>query len=244
MNAHTRRNLIVPVCLALSCMLVSAGRSAASVLIFETEGGGTLASTALDGSGVNYGNRVTNAVQDGYRYGLSGGETPNVIVNYGTNPTGSSFYGFHEGFGDLEYVVYGKDDVGITDSISELSLIADPGYKVLLFSFDMAGFPFTERTLSSITILDGFDNVLYFDTDVLIQGNLDGTAHTSFTFADPLEANVLKIRINTTITPDTYVAFDNIAFGQVIVPESSSLALSLLGVAILGYLRRRTSVAR
>jgi hypothetical protein len=90
-----------------------------------------------------YGNRVTATSQDGFSYGLGGGPTPNVVVNYG--PEIATWSG---GFGDLPTVVYAEGDT--TSSVFRMNLVADPGYLVRLNSFDMAGWPNRDETINSV----------------------------------------------------------------------------------------------
>jgi hypothetical protein len=103
----------------------------------------------------------------------------------------------------------------------------------------MGGYFFADRSISSLTILDGSDNVLYSVGNTLIQGVNDGTAHTSFSFPSPLEASVIKIRLDATITPDTYVGFDNVVFSQY-VPEPTSVVLAVAAALTLPFARRRS----
>jgi hypothetical protein len=220
---------------ALITAITIAQIASATELIFEGDPG--LPIQALDGTNAaQYGDRVTSTAQDGYFYGLAEGPTPNIIVRYGTNPDASTFHPWNTtGYGDLVNTVYGYG--GPDNAVSEFSLIADPGYVVRLHSFDMGGYFFADRSISSLTILDGADNPLYSIGQTVIQGVHDGTAHTTFSFPTPLEASTIKIRVDQQVTPDTYVGFDNVVFSQA-VPEPATVALAIASALALLFARR------
>jgi len=108
---------------------------------------------------------------------------------------------------------------------------ADSQYYVRLHSFQMGGWPNTNRTLPFLQVLlDG--NPVFTQTNVAISGT---TANT-FSF-DPnvVKGGVIEIRFGN----DWNVAIDNIGFSQELIPEPASL--TLLGAGLAGLaLRRRT----
>lgn len=108
---------------------------------------------------------------------------------------------------------------------------ADSQYYVRLHSFQMGGWPNTDRTLPFLQVLvDG--NAVFTQTNVAISGT---TANT-FSF-DPnvVKGSVIEIRFGSNFN----VGIDNIGFSQELIPEPASL--TLLGAGLAGLaLRRRT----
>jgi hypothetical protein len=216
--------------------IAAANPAAATVLVFMNDTGlDPIADSGLNNSGDNYGDRVASNSQNDYEYGPAGGFTPNVTITYGTNPTGSAFHGHTDNFADLTRIIAGNSTTA--DNISELTLTADPNFRVALMSFDAGAFGGQDRP-ANVTILNESNAVLFSELNANIKGD---TGHSSFVFNPALEASAIKIRIEALNVPaagDEIIGLDNITFGQIAVPEPSAAVLAL-GVATLVPWRRR-----
>ncbi|HEX4793940.1 MAG TPA: SdrD B-like domain-containing protein [Humisphaera sp.] len=156
-----------------------------------------------------YGDRVNAAVQNNFKYSITGGTTPNVVADYGTN--GKTVVARTTGFGDLSGVVSTNSHAPF-----EMILTADTGFKVSLSSFDLAGSPSHDWTIKSVQVVDGNNNPLYSKTNVVIQGDATGTRHTHIAFTTPFTASRIKIRFDASnLTGTAAVGLDNVQFSQV-----------------------------
>jgi hypothetical protein len=139
----------------------------ATVLTFDT--------ALPNGSAVppGYGQRVTATSQDGFFYGAAGGFTPNVTVSYG--PVASDVHLWNLDYGDLQQVIYRETEGA---GILEVTLAADPGYQVILQSFDLAGWPNADYIINSVQVIDAFEAVVFARSEVLIEGDFNGPRRT------------------------------------------------------------------
>ena len=164
--------------------------------------------------------------------------TPNIVVGYRTfdpddNSTVADFLDFwNDDYGDLSKVAY---PVG-NGLAGEISFTPDAGVGVTLSSFDMAGWPNTDRVEQFIRIVDAAGNLLLsLGSDVVIEGD---AGHTTFT---PNFSHEGAIRLQFGV--DWNVGIDNIRFSQFTpsaVPEPGTLATAALGgIALVGYQVRR-----
>ena len=188
-----------------------------------------------EGMSEDYGDRVTSLSQDGFVYGGSLGMTPNITVEYG--PPGRRIDLWLERFGDLEWAAINNND--IQDSLI-ITLSADPGFVVLLDSFDLARInilfgTFPPPPFIAVFVLDVNGTPVFSTFDLEI---LNETTHTDVDFATPLSSERLVIQLDMTslgIYADL-IAIDNVVFGQsaLAVPEPpASLALALSLVVLL-----------
>jgi hypothetical protein len=188
-----------------------------------------------------YGDHVTMNVQGGYKYDVTGGGTPNVTTGYsvGTMPT---IFTWAEDFGDLHHVIFAQEP-----RVFEFDLVADAGFQVTLNSFDMAAWPHLDYVINSVSVLDGNDNVLFNQNNVLIEGDAVGPQHTHFDFAG-VTAPTLKIEFDSRNVDSDDVGIDNINFSQsgaAAVPEidpgmmGSAFTVLTGGVLMLRGRRRR-----
>jgi hypothetical protein len=186
------------------------GPLSATVLIFEKTNGINLGAIFPQG----YGDRVASVSQEGFAYGLTGGATPNVVVDY------ARWAGWPSGYGDLRNVAYPT-----AFGTGEIRFVADPGFEVRLNGFDLGAWFNTNYVIRSLEILDVSGSPLYAQTNLLVIGT--GNTHSTITFLQPIQARVLSIRIDSTnlgILSDR-VCIDNIQFSQVAVPVYVDIAL-------------------
>jgi hypothetical protein len=207
--------------------LLVTGQAEATRLIFETEAGAGTSSP-------NYGDNVATSPQGGFSYGLEGGPTPNVAVDYIGNPLQWS-----TGYGDLTHIIYdGNDGTSI-----EVRLIAEPGYLVALHSFELAGYLGDFENVG-VTVTDGNGVPLMPPYLGHVEGDGsspdpqgDGNVHTDFDFGAPLVAPEIRISFDDSVQRE-YIGLDNVVFSQQLVPEPAAGLLVLAGSALV-MLRRR-----
>jgi hypothetical protein len=157
-------------------------------------------------------------------YGNSG----NITTTWTGTPTA-----WTTGYGDLSKAVYGPG-AGATMS---LTLSASSGYQVLLKSFDLADYN-QFNSLATITVsVDGGAASAVPGSGNAIVG---GSSHNSFTGLTYVGNSSITLSITETDgNPGQDLGLDNIVYGQqaVVVPEPA--ALSLMGLGVLGLIRRR-----
>jgi len=218
----------------------------ATLLLFDQCGGSPDA--AIQGTcdnGIvnqNYGDRAIAESMNGglFRYIDDGeGWTPNIVTSYG--PIANKIYGYSTGYRPLGNVLWVDRDTGIL----AVTLQADPGFRALLYNFELAIF---SDSTSSVTV----NHIRVADQDGINLLNLPGYTLTDaetfffFTPAESAAGGFLRIEFDVTNLPQDetreYVAIDNIRFGQdqaTGVPEPGSLALVFLGVVFFASARRR-----
>jgi hypothetical protein len=198
----------------------------ATVLTFDNASSSNIPydyGSRVDASGVDVGGRTN--------FNLTHGETPNVAVQMFTADfsdwsQSTNLFVWGSNYADLTDVAYHNFGQG-----ARFIFTADSQYYVRLHSFQMGGWPRTDRTLPFLQVLvDG--NPVFTQTNVAISGT---TANT-FSF-DPnvVKGGVIEIRFGN----DWNVAIDNIGFSQELIPEPASITLLVGGLAGLA-LRRRT----
>jgi hypothetical protein len=195
----------------------------ATMLIFENSSGFNLGAIFPN----TYGDRVTSSPQNGFRYGLSGGATPNIEVSY------LNAAAWPSGYGDLTNIVYVR-----TPGPLEITLTADPGFEVLVRGFDLAAWFYTNHTIRSVQVLDNGGAVLFNQENLLVNG-LAGT-RTSLAFPTPLHARVVRIRIDSGNLGSVNlqnIGIDNILFSQAQVPVYVDVNL-YPGVKVYGTVGR------
>lgn len=223
----------------------AAGGSQATILTFDQSRnatGTTVVPTAA-GSAVqaDYGDNVTGSPMDvsggQFTYGNGGeGYTPNVVADFFA-ATDVSLWTIQ--YGDLSNVLLARAPLsGAVAGSLNVRLTADPGFRVALYHFDLAGWANTDYTINAVNIL-GDGGLLFNRSGVLVEGDFSGPRHTAFDFSVPLSATELLIEIdfsNIAAAMQDNIGMDNIRFGQQppqIVPLPAAGVLFSAGLALL-----------
>lgn len=180
-----------------------------------------------------------------FSYGEAGeGFTPDVALDIragGATPTDPNVALWALSFGDLENVVFADPASGFM----EVTLTANAGFEVALHGFDLAGYPSADWVINGITISSP-TATLFSQSSVLVEGGAGTVRHTEFSFASPLVASQLVIRIdyaNLTPSRQDNIGLDNLRFGQTPprVPEPGSAVQALGALLAVALLQRRKS---
>jgi len=223
-------------------MLCLASTANASILTFDQIRQVGVVVPTISGNDLedDYGDRITDSpmnVPGGqFTYGNGGeGFTPNVITHFVAG-NGASLSLWRDSYGDLTNVAFGNNQ-----SVSlNVQLIADPGYTVDLYHFDLAGWFLSDYTINAVRVISDA-GTLFAQDNVLVQGANDGgPMHTAFDFAVPLSGTELTIQIdhgNLAVGTQDNIGIDNIQFGQnppAAVPIP--VTLWLFGSGVMGLL--------
>ena len=223
---------------------LAATPAAATVLTFDIDNSKPNASLSMSQA---YGDRVTATVQNGATYGVGAeGFTPNVLASY-SGGTAGSLIRWTTNYGDLVNVLENEVDGA---SVLEVTLTADAGYQVNLYGFDLGGWPQFDYTLPGLQVVDRASNVLFSQSNVLVQGNGVGPRHTTIDFGAGLSGQSLTLRLNLAGLNNNSdnIGLDIVRFGQsggpvAGVPVPSACALMIAGFAGGGAALRRRRVA-
>ncbi len=166
-------------------------------------------------------------------HGLDGNGDANVGVAYrGSDNNSNNLRLWSIGYGNLSNVGFSPDD----GTHARVDLTADAGWLIDSIEFDLAAFPDEDVAdrLSDVTI--GLGALVQDNVGVLILGGTD-PFHNHFSLSGA-GASTAFIVWGT----DWNVGIDNIVFNvrsAAAVPEPGTLALLGLGLAGLGFTRRR-----
>lgn len=250
---------------ALGAALAAAAPASSTILTFDQVRGASAGNPVIPTFGgatvpLDYGDRVVgspmNVPGGQFTYGQAGeGFTPNVSVEIfsgAASPAGAGVTLWEAGYGDLSNVLLANN----ASNFLAVRLTADPGHRVGLFGFDLAGWPNSDYLIRGVSVI-GDAGLLFSQLDVLVEGDLAGPRHTSFLFADGLFGSELLLTIdfsNLGGGQHDNIGLDNLRFGQdpppagppdgggpvtPALPEPGTL--SLAAAALLGtrLLRRR-----
>jgi hypothetical protein len=214
-----------------------------------------------------------------FTYGEGGeGYTPNITASYGPFSIftgGPSLWRYD--YGNLERVLFqGSTFTGIGNDydVLDIVLVADPGFDVVLYDFDLGGWFETDYSINSVTVYDGVPFPFITPTNQISETfNVDvagaGPASTHVDFGGtPLTAHVIWLRIdaNNLGATSELIGIDNIRFGQVVndtpnqppvdpgdidaalqpkaVPEAASILVWLGGLSCVGLAGKRRRARR
>lgn len=259
-----RSSLLLMAAICLATLLP--GQSPGSILTFDISNPQYAGSENFpEGFAIDqtYGDRISNTtVNSGanvFGYGVGAeGFTPNVEVAYGPSSIftgGPSLWRYD--YGDLVRILFQASTftgIGNDYDYLEINLIADPGFQVALYGFDLGGWFQTDYVINGVAVYDDFFNGFfpaanreYFDPHATIKGA--GPDRSQYTFGTPIRGQVVTILIdaNNLGAASQFISIDNIRFGQelapaALVPEPASLAiwgLGAMGCAVGAYRHRK-----
>lgn len=197
---------------ALCCcilFLVVASNVSATILTFDG-----LGADDYDPIPQGYGDNVT-ADRDGIGdYDEGNGFTPNVLTSYRTlanfgdsGETASTLSYWGRNFGDLRDIAFSRID----GDVAELTLQAEPGFEVVLNSFEMAGWYRDELPGEALRIYNGdYSALLYEQAPFSADGSGPGNSgdHSDFSI------NVAASEVHIQWGRDWNIGIDNINFDQ------------------------------
>ena len=238
------------VVLFTSLGMVSSGAGATILLFDQTRDAATQTTVVETSAGApvaqDYGDRVTGALHTvpggQFTYGEAGeGFTPNIEVRYySDSSTDAGVSLWTTDYGDLHNVAFGAPN---SYSLN-ISLVADPGFEVLLYGFDLAGWSNADYVISTVRVWRP-ESTVFADESVHIDGDGDDPRHTTFAFASPLRGPDLLIQVDYGNLPGGLrdnIGIDNIRFGQTPpapVPEPATIALFVVGLFVVAGCHRR-----
>jgi hypothetical protein len=187
------------------------------------------AASIIDFDDLSLGN--FGAISNNYGSNLSG--TPDIAIQYRTlitsGPTLDYLSFWQDGYSDLKKVAFSSSN----GSLAEISFIPTAGYSVVLNSFDLGGYLFSDVPDQTVRIVDEFYNVLQNYSPFNIEGN---SGHSSFN-PNITHAGILRIQFG----PDYDTGIDNIRFDQSVTNSIPTPALlpGLIGMGAAAYRKRK-----
>ncbi|CAG7856420.1 hypothetical protein MCAMS1_00891 [biofilm metagenome] len=204
------------IALALACLFIN--DSHGSILTFDqfrNASGSVVPTISGNGPESDYGDNITgspmNVPGGQYTYGNGGeGFTPNISVDFFAGNNNVSLW--QGGYGDLTNVLIGDNN---SNSLN-IRFIAEPGFAVLFYGFDIGGWFNTDYTINAITLTNG-SATLFSQNNTLVEGNFSGPRHSSFQFGTPFSSTELVLQIdfsNLSGSQHDNIGVDNVRFGQ------------------------------
>jgi hypothetical protein len=144
-----------------------------------------------------------------------------------THDTHLKVWGQH--YGDLRNVAFAPHN----NFLGELSLVAAPGWEIVLNGFDLGGWMNTDYEGQTVRLLDGAFNTIVDYSPVHIEGDFVGPRHVHF--APGVAGQTIRIQYG----PNWNVGLDNIDYSLHQVPEPASLTLVSIGLLGSLFVRRR-----
>jgi hypothetical protein len=180
-----------------------------------------------------YGNNVSAGSAD---YTVSSGATgitgtPNIVANWGA---GFETYVGWDGRGEVAQL----DFNGVDPDQITLTLTPDPGFGVLVSSFDLDYYAGGGDVNLNWTVSDSVGTLA---SGLWTQDNAGGrdTINTGLTLGDTRLGQPVTITFTMNSGEPSYIALDNLAFDQVPEPSTTAIALTGLGLGVLAMRRRR-----
>jgi hypothetical protein len=182
-----------------------AGTAQATILTFNNLGIGNFGD--IPGT---YGDNVSALSDAVGSYGIGNGFTPNITVEYRTLSVGGGSGGtlfndldfWSTQYGDLLNVAYPVNPT----STGEISFVPEPGWSVLLNSFDLGGWPRQNKPNQPLLILDEDYNVIASFSPFFVPGQGHATVTPNIT-----RGGTLRIQFGDNWS----VGIDNINFDQI-----------------------------
>jgi MSHA biogenesis protein MshQ len=211
-------------------LLVAAGNVSATVLTFEVFG-----ADGYDPIPQDYGDNVTTVGDGVGNYDEGNGFTPNVQASYRTledfgssGQTEPTLSYWDRNYGDLRDVAFAS----VNGDVAELTLQAEPGFEVVLNSFDMAGWNRADLTGEALRIYNGdYSTLLFEQAPFSADGDGPGNSGDSFNFSINVAASEVHIQWGR----DWNIGIDNVNFDQQAAPFVGS------GSGLLGAYCNRDS---
>ncbi|MFC7337853.1 PEP-CTERM sorting domain-containing protein [Haloferula chungangensis] len=224
-------------CIVLPLLALSAACDATVIGFGQLGGNNATVSSTL----------ASRAVADGSGYVVDNGATPNISLGWDSN------WDIHTStwFTDLENFTVGGGDwdneggvprVGQLDGgLHTISLISDPGFALVINSFDFVHtLESSGTTVWNLSLTDSLTNVVWSETLNMDNSEFSSSLQTvspGFTGADGESYTLTFERSSSSYASNGRHAIDNFSFNQVAVPEPSSALLICLGA--MGLFRRR-----
>jgi hypothetical protein len=161
--------------------------------------------------------------------GITG--TPNIVANWGA---GFDTYTAWDGRGEVGQLDY----TGVDPDQITLTLTPDPGFGVLVRSFDLDYYAGGGDVNLTWTVSDPVGTLA---TGLWTQDNAGGrdTINTGLTLGETRIGQPVTITFTMNSGAPSYIALDNLVFDQVPEPSTTALALTGLGIGVLAMRRRR-----
>lgn len=157
--------------------------------------------------------------------------TPNILATWGT---GFQTYTGWDGRGEVAQLDFNEID---PDQIT-LTLTPDPGFGVLVSSFDLDYFAGGSDVNLTWMISDSVGTLASGDWIQDINGGRD-TINTGLALGDIRTGEAVTITFTMNTGSPSYIALDNLVFDQVPEPSTTAIALTGLGLGALAMRRRR-----